>query len=220
MDDALVGSAMNGDGPAREKVYVLVRDAILRGDYPGGRFIEEEAVCRLAGVSRTPVREAFHRLASERFLDLLPRRGARVRPVTGRDLVEVFETRRLIEGFAIDRICALGAVDVEPVARRAEALRSRAGGDMNVCVELDILLHREIVLAAGNTILVEAYDGLRARQHRVALAILSVVSGRMPKMLEEHDRLVAALRAGDAEAARAVLAEHLQPNDEVPARLA
>ena len=63
--------------PTRERVYLYVREQILRGRFLGGCFIEEEEISSALGLSRTPVREAFHRLEAERFPDLLPRRGAR-----------------------------------------------------------------------------------------------------------------------------------------------
>ena len=59
------------------------------------------------GVSRTPVREAFRQLAAERFIALL-RKGAQVTSVTARELKEVYQSRRLIEGHAIASICAAG----------------------------------------------------------------------------------------------------------------
>ena len=204
---------------ARERVYAFVRDAILRGDYAGGEFIEEETVCRAAAVSRTPVREAFHRLASERFLDLLPRRGARVRPVTARDLVELYETRRLIEGFAIDRICTTRAAPLDPLAALIAEMRRSGGRDLHAHVDLDRRFHRSLVAAADNLMLVEAYDGLHARQHRVALAAITTDPSRLSLILDEHDWLLAALEAGDAERAREVLARHLHPMPPVLAHL-
>ena len=204
---------------ARDRVYAFVRDAILRGDYAGGDFIEEETVCRAAAVSRTPVREAFHRLASERFLDLLPRRGARVRPVTARDLVELYETRRLIEGFAIDRICATRTAALAPLAALSAEMRRIGGRDLHGHVDLDRRFHRGLVAAADNLMLVEAYDGLHARQHRVALAAITADPSRLALILDEHDAMLAALEAGDAEGARDVLARHLQPVPPVLAHL-
>ncbi len=206
-------------GPARERVYEFVRAAILRGDYAGGEFLEEETVCRAAGVSRTPVREAFHRLESERFLELLPRRGARVRPVTARDMVELYETRRLIEGFAIDRICARGGGGLAQVAERAAELRALGDRDAHAHVEIDRMLHRSLVASAGNAILVEAYDGLQARQQRVALAALTSDPSRIGLILDEHDKIIAALEACDAETARSVLSRHLSPVESVMAQL-
>src|SRR5882762_11343264 len=93
------------EGPARDQVYAWLRDAIITGEIEGGRFLDEHWVSGMVGVSRTPVREAFHRLAAERFISLLPRKGAQDRMVTARELEEVYQTRRLIEGHAITALC-------------------------------------------------------------------------------------------------------------------
>src|ERR1700744_3261363 len=91
-------------GPARERVYVFVCEQILKGHFVGGSFIEEEQISSAINVSRTPVREAFHRLEAEKFIDLLPRRGALVRQVTASELTDVYEARRVIEGYSIARM--------------------------------------------------------------------------------------------------------------------
>lgn len=200
--------------PARRHVYQFVRDAILRGEFIPGEFIEEETICRATGLSRTPVREAFHRLDSERFLELMPRRGARVRGVTPREMLELYETRRLIEGFAIDRRCER-EVAANDLASLAQQMREVGSEDPLTHVELDRLFHRALVAAMGNQILVEVYDGFRSRQQRVAMAALQADPSRLALILFEHDALVAALRVGDAASARAVLDQHLQPMDHV-----
>ena len=204
---------------ARERAYEHVRSAILSGAYPPGAFVEEETVCRAAGVSRTPVREAFQRLDGERFLELLPRRGARVRQVTARELLDLYETRRVIEGFAIDRLCTAAEplpADLAAILGQMRALPSDA---LLRHVELDRLFHRTLVGAARNAIMIEVYDGLRPRQQHVALAALGADPSRIPTILDEHDRLLAAIAARDAASARAVLAVHLSPIGHVVARL-
>lgn len=196
---------------ARERAYGHVRDAILRGVYPPGAFIEEDAVCRATGVSRTPVREAFHKLESERFLDLLPRRGAQVRRVTAREMLEVYETRRLVEGFAIDRIC--DSEDAAPAALRdiAGAMRALPPGEIVRHAELDHLFHRTLVAGSGNGVMIELYDSLRARQQSVAIAALRADPDRVGTILDEHDEIVAALAARQARPARRTLDAHLRP---------
>ena len=57
-------------GPTRERVYMFVCEQILKGHFEGGSFIEEEHISSAINVSRTPVREAFHRLEAEKFIDL------------------------------------------------------------------------------------------------------------------------------------------------------
>lgn len=204
---------------ARERAYEHVRAGILRGDYPPGAFVEEETVCRAAGVSRTPVREAFQRLDTERFLELLPRRGARVRQVTARELLDLYETRQVIEGFAIDRLCATDESPPEDLAALAAAMRALPPDDLPRHIECDRLFHRTLVGAARNEIMLELYDGLRARQQHVALAALGADPSRVPTILDEHDRLVEAIAARDAAGARRVLGLHLSPIGHVMARL-
>ena len=62
---------------AGQRAYEWIRDAILRGDFAEGEFIDEVALSEQVNTSRTPVREALQRLQVERYIDLLPRRGAR-----------------------------------------------------------------------------------------------------------------------------------------------
>ncbi len=197
--------------PARERVYAYVREQILRGAFAGGSFIEEEEISSAMGVSRTPVREAFHRLEAERFIDLLPRRGALVRQVTAQELADLYETRRMIEGYAIARICrekiALPA-SMEAILDRLDEI---GHGDHFARVELNREFHFVMVRALGNEVLSELYHSLGARQQRVAMRALAADPGRIERIRREHRDFIAAMRAHDEVRARAVLEEHLRP---------
>ncbi len=205
--------------PTRERVYAYVREQILRGVFAGGSFVEEEAISSAMGVSRTPVREAFHRLEAERFIDLLPRRGALVRQVTAQELADLYETRRMIEGYAIARICR------EKIALpdRMEAILDRMDeighGDHFARVELNREFHFAMVRVLGNEVLSELYQSLGARQQRVAMRALAAEPGRIERIRREHRDFIAALRAHDEARARAVLEEHLRPVTGVLSRL-
>lgn len=205
---------------ARERVYLYVREQILRGKFPGGSFIEEEQISALVGVSRTPVREAFHRLQAERFIDLLPRRGARVRQVTAQELVQLYETRRMIEGYAASRICLDG---IAVPARMAELLAQMGeagnGADLFTHVELNRLFHRAMVAALGNDVLTELYDSLSSRQQLVAMTALGTDPARLDVIAAEHAELIEALQARDGARARDVLDRHLQPVFTIVSRL-
>ncbi len=205
--------------PARERVYAYVREQILRGVYAGGSFVEEEQISSAMGVSRTPVREAFHRLEAERFIDLLPRRGALVRQVTAQELADLYETRRMIEGYAVARICREHIVlpdSMEAVLAQIDAL---ADSDHFARVELNREFHFVMVRALGNEVLSELYQSLGARQQRVAMRALGADPGRTEKIRREHRDFLAALRDHDEFRARAVLEEHLRPVVGVLSRL-
>jgi DNA-binding GntR family transcriptional regulator len=205
-----------GGGPARERVYTWLRDGIISGALEGGRFLDEMWVSGEIGVSRTPVREAFHRLAAERFISLLPRKGAQVRTVTARELEEVYQSRRLIEGHAIAALCANHAGAPAELPELIEAMVN-AGNERDwfAVSGFDRRFHRAIVNAAGNSVLTELYDTLRSRQQRVTVRALEARPERLTVINEEHRELVAALNAHDAKEASRLLEEHLRPVSEV-----
>ncbi|CAN5175658.1 GntR family transcriptional regulator [soil metagenome] len=205
--------------PARERVYTYVREQILRGVFAGGSFVEEEEISSAMGVSRTPVREAFHRLEAERFIDLLPRRGALVRQVTAQELADLYETRRMIEGYAIARICREKIVLPASMEAILDRLDEIAGSDHFARVELNREFHFVMVKALGNEVLSELYQSLGARQQRVAMRALAADPDRIERIRREHRDFIAALRAHDEARARAVLEEHLHPVVGVVSRL-
>lgn len=205
--------------PARERVYAYVREQILRGAILGGSFVEEEAISRVMGVSRTPVREAFHRLAAEKFIDLLPRRGALVRQVTAQELADLYETRRMIEGYAIARICREKIPAIDQMRPILNELDHAAEQDHFPRVELNRAFHFAMVAAVGNEVLSELYQSLGSRQQRVAMRAIAVSPDRIARIREEHHALMAALTAYDEAEARAVLDRHLFPVLGVVSRL-
>jgi DNA-binding GntR family transcriptional regulator len=209
-----------GGGPARDRVYAWLRDGIISGALEGGRFLDELWVSGVVGVSRTPVREAFHRLEAERFISLLPRKGAQVRTVTARELEEVYQSRRLIEGHALGEVCAARAGAPAEMAGLIEEM-DRAGKDRDwfAVSGLDRQFHRAIVNAAGNTVLTELYDTLRSRQQRVTVRALEARPERLSIIAAEHRQLVAAIDAHEAAVALRLLNEHLYPVPEVVSAL-
>ncbi len=204
---------------ARDRAYAYIRDSILRRTIKAGAFLEEEQVSTAIGVSRTPVREAFHRLAAERWLELVPRRGAMVRQVTAQELVDVYEARRIIEGHAVRLLC--GAQRGVPALSYAllNAMNAEGAGAIEQHVRLDQQFHRSIVATLGNVVLIEMYDSLRARQQLVALSAFAADPGRLHTILNEHRALLNALAKYDVAAAQAVLLVHLQPLAEILDRL-
>ncbi|NEE31310.1 GntR family transcriptional regulator, partial [Streptomyces sp. SID7982] len=105
--------------PTAERAYEHVKDLILDGTYGSGELLTEGQVATELGVSRTPVREAFLRLRSDGFLELYPKRGALVVPVSVGEGRDIMQARLLLESFALDTLAARGH----------EALR-RVGADL------------------------------------------------------------------------------------------
>lgn len=205
--------------PTRERVYLYIREQILRGHFAGGSFVEEEAISSALGVSRTPVREAFHRLEAERFIDLLPRRGALVRQVTAQELLDLYEARRMIEGHAIARICREEIPVPAKMGEILEAIERLPLDDHFGRIELNRRFHFVMVAAVGNVVLSELYQSLGARQQRVAMTAIIAEPSRTNRISREHQALLAALTEWNETEALAVLEQHLRPIMGVISRL-
>lgn len=91
--------------PAREQVASMLRSSILTGDIEQGQSITLDSICEHVGMSRTPVREAFHILASEGLLELRQNRCAIVTGVTQESVRDHYEMRILLETEALRRAC-------------------------------------------------------------------------------------------------------------------
>ena len=205
--------------PARDRVYDYVRERILSGQVAGGTFLEEEQVSQAVGLSRTPVREAFQRLHAERLIDLLPRRGALVRPVSVQEMVDVYEARLLLETHAARRVCRAGDGAPPEMVRLLDEMHRLPPQAHAPHVALDVGFHTALVTAARNEVLADMYGTLRARQQRVALTSITTEPARLSEILREHGDLVAALEAGNEAAAAETLSWHLRPVREVISRL-
>ena len=199
--------------PAAERAYAYTKDMIVRGELPGGTLLSEGRICEELGLSRTPVHEAFLRLATEQLLELSSRRGAVVRPMAPHEAEDVLELREAIETTAIARLLRTGGPGADALgAWRAlldEQRRHVAAGDIQAFVAADDALHTAIVAAAGNPIAAHVLGLLRDRQQRLRRQYLRIVPEHLELGLEDHVRLVDALAAGDGPAATAVLSDHL-----------
>jgi DNA-binding GntR family transcriptional regulator len=195
---------------ATESAYAYAKERILDGRYAGGELISEGDVATPTGLSRTPVREAFLRLEGEGLLRLYPKRGALVVPVSPIEVESVMETRLLVERFAVERAIERGAEIVPELEAELNLQVSRSeAGDAAGFVEADREFHRVFLASAGNSILLDLYDSLRDRQSRMGLTAMVRDSERTRTILREHRELIAAVDAGDAAAATALLERHL-----------
>ncbi|MCM2578030.1 GntR family transcriptional regulator [Streptomyces meridianus] len=196
--------------PAAERVYTHVKQAVLERRYEGGTLLTEGDLAEAVGVSRTPVREALLRLEAEGLLQLYPKKGALVLPVSAQEIGDVVETRLLVEEHAARK---LAPAPPQLIARLEELLdeqrRHAAAGDLAAVSVSDRCFHAEIVRSAGNRILERLYDQLRDRQLRMGVAVMHAHPDRIAKNVAEHAEILEALRTGDAEAAAAAVHQHV-----------
>ncbi|MBN9887981.1 GntR family transcriptional regulator [Salipiger abyssi] len=203
--------AMGAEKPpsARERAYQGIRAHILTGAVSPGGFIEEAVACEVTGVSRSPVREALNRLAAEGYLELHPRRGAMVRPVSAAELRDLYEVRLMVETHAVRRICRDRRPLPAALTELCELHEATSAADLLACAEINRLFHQTLVAAAGNTVLVQVFDGLQAPLLRVAMLSLQQGVGKTDIIEAEHREMIDALTAHDEARALDVVLRHL-----------
>jgi DNA-binding GntR family transcriptional regulator len=205
---------------AAQLAYDYVKARLLDGRFAGGTLLSENEIAQRLDVSRTPVRQAFVQLEAEGLLELYPRRGALVVPISPSEAEDVFEARMLIEQHAARRagadgsLTALAATLRDHIADQEDALAEGGAG----FAWSDRAFHRAIVEAGGNRLLTRQYDGLRDRHQRIAAITIARDPSRIERFVAEHREIAAAFEAGDAERAASLLADHLQGAHELSRR--
>jgi len=203
---------------AAQVAYDYVKARLLDGRFAGGTLLSENEIAQRLNVSRTPVRQAFVQLEAEGLLELYPRRGALVVPISPSEAEDVLEARMLIEQHAARRAVRAGpglAVALrEQIAEQEDSL----AGDGAGFAWSDRAFHRAIVEAAGNQLLTRQYDALRDRHQRIAAVTIARDPSRIERFVAEHREIAAAFEAGDGDRAAELLGTHLQGAHELVRR--
>lgn len=194
--------------PLRQAVLAALRSAIIDGTYlPGERLVEEEIAARF-DVSRNPTREALHALSVEGFVEIEPRRGARVATMSARRAGELFEVRAPLEGL-VARLAAQRRTPAD-LARLHEVVgagkAAAAEGRLDELPALNTEFHMSLAAAAGNELLA----GTLARLSDIIRWVYAArISMRSTRSWDEHAAIVAAVADRDAERAERRGAEHI-----------
>jgi DNA-binding GntR family transcriptional regulator len=194
--------------PLSHAVLDELRAAIIAGAYvQGERLVEEEIAARF-NVSRNPIREALRTLSSEGFVEIEPRRGARVASIDAAAAGELFELRAPLEGL----VAGLAAQRrTEPQVQRLGAIvdagrRAVARGRLEELPALNTEFHGALAEAAGNHLLRSTLGRL---SDIIRWIYAARISQRSTKSWDEHAAIVDAVAAGDVERARRCGEEHI-----------
>jgi DNA-binding GntR family transcriptional regulator len=207
-------------GLRRQTIVQSLLADVFQGRLRAGQHLVTQQLADRFGVSHTPIREALITLAGIGIVDLLPNRGALVRPVTGRDVREICQVRRVLECQATRSAC--GRIDLNELAGIAEQLRQLQrwvpgswSDFISVARQVDSRLHDLVASSCGNTflgkelsrlkILFRAFRDLSYTHHEAHHD-----HRRLADEAGEHLAIVDALLAGDAAAASQAMARHIR----------
>ena len=194
--------------PLREAVQDAIRAAIVEGRYPQGERLLEDQLAHELDVSRNPVREALQALATEGFVVIEPRRGARVASVSPERAVELFQVREVLEGLAARLAaerCTPDQLDVlQGIVAEGEELV--AAGRLNDLPELNNRFHVALHDAAANGMLTDVLGRLGPV---ITWVYARRIAERSTHSWSEHAAIVDAIASGDADLAYQRACRHI-----------
>ncbi|MEO0748872.1 MAG: GntR family transcriptional regulator [Pseudomonadota bacterium] len=201
MNAELVKSVPNSQRALKE-----LRERIFNGDLPAGSDHLESELADLLNMSRTPVREAVLMLESQGLLELRPRKGVRILPVSPEDMSEIYDVLTELESHAAERAAKArytrddlsglaGAIDDMDVALENSDLEAWAAADDQ--------FHSELVRIGGNSRIM-AIASMMTDQVRRARNTTLYMRPVPTKSNDDHRNVLAAITKGDAETARRI----------------
>lgn len=201
---------MNEFLPLRDAVFNTLRQAILTGELkPGERLMEVRLADKL-GVSRTPIREAIHKLELEGLVTMIPRRGAEVAQITEKSMNDVLEVRRALDALCVELACdRITEEELEALEKACgnfgQAVRT---GDVRKITQTDVALHDIILQATGNQRLIQLVNNLSEQMYRYRFEYIKDVR-QYDGLVEEHRIIYESIVNKDKETASHAAKMHI-----------
>jgi DNA-binding GntR family transcriptional regulator len=194
-----------------EQIANRLRDMIIQNQMSPGDRIREREICKELQVSRTPLREALHKLASECLIDLIPNCGAVISSPSGEEIADMLQVLGVLEAFAGERACELITQEEisEIKALHYEMLAAFSRGDRLQYFKLNQRIHLALVKAARSETLLVLHSRLNARLYRIRYQS-NLKNEQWGGAVEEHDTIMAALEERDAYKLSHILRQHLR----------
>jgi len=192
-----------------ERAYEALKHQIITCVLRPGEYLNESQLCERLGIGRTPVHQAIGQLHQERFLDLIPRKGVIVRPISLDEYFNLDEARLLLEVGAIrlaaQRITPQEISELEAI--HGQDVAARRAGNIEQLLLSDRDFHFVLADSTRNPVLAGMLKAAYERSLRVWFVSsrnLSISSSN-----DEHERILDALRRRDSAAAAEVMREHV-----------
>lgn len=199
------------------RTYETLSAAIVSGEMAPGELYSDRSLGEKLGVSRTPVREALHRLDAAGLVESRGRSGWVVAPFTEADVRELFELRRAIEPIGIEH---LARSDESEVTRELAGFFNSFDEPIvptrySAYLKRDAAFHRRIVEASGNRRMIYMYGVLETHIDRGRHFLSLNSAGRVDETLHEHAVITEALAERNFTHARAALVHHLEMGEQL-----
>jgi DNA-binding GntR family transcriptional regulator len=195
----------------RDKAYEAIKHRIITCAFKPGEYINELQLSSILKIGRTPVHQALDRLMIEGLVQVIPRKGVIVKPVSLNEVLQIIEVRLINEPYGA-RLAAEHARDSDLSAMSEVLLQAKHWAALRN-VELMMLLDREfhllIAQSAKNDVLMELLRSLQERSLRFWFISLNAPK-QYERVQDEHSTILAAIRKHNADHAEAAMRDHIE----------
>ena len=203
-------SEAKGTQSLRDAAYDAIKHRIITCAFRPGEYLNEAFVSASLGIGRTPVHQAIDRLMLEGMVEVMPRKGVIVKPVSLDEIMQIIDVRLINEIYGI-RLAAERAEQDEIkhlsdiLARAAQWIEARNSEQLML---LDREFHNVLALASKNHVLADTLSKLHDRSLRFWFISLNR-PGHHAHVHAQHEAILAAIRDHDANGAEAAMRSHI-----------
>ncbi|MBF0530281.1 MAG: GntR family transcriptional regulator [Deltaproteobacteria bacterium] len=195
----------------KDRVYHAIKDKILNLGFMPGEQLVEQSLSEELGVSKSPVREAFHRLETEGLIFSLAYRGAFVAPISEKEACDLFQLREALELYSIDQ-----GLDgyTDEVIKEFESIMDEAVKDMTTgdeyCAYISHLaFHRLIIDKLDNILIADIYSNIQERLKRYLHVVVTYNPNRIKESNKQHKDIMKAIQQKNKTLVMEQLKQHL-----------
>jgi len=192
------------------QVFEQIKEMIVRGEIPAGKRMIENEIAKSMGISRTPVREAVHKLEAEGLLDPLPKGGYVVRGLDISDIEEIFEIRSILESFASYLAAHRHSnKEIVPLEEKMEEFQKYLDKhDLNELAKINTDFHELLYALSKSPRLVKMIHNLRDEIYFLRKIILqSVDMARLSN--KDHKEIIKAIKKREAKKVESLMRDHI-----------
>ena len=207
----LSGFRIRSPNPIRERVYAHLRKAVLSGRIPTNERLVEAQLASQLGTSRTPIREALHKLELENLVSSIPRVGYVVKGLSEEDVNDICDIRSVIEGLAVKRAMSqITEKNLERLRRNIEDTRRAVRENkMDKMVAFDTEFHDILCQSSGSKRIHELSQLLREYMLKFRIECLRTREVASKAALA-HERIFQALCERNLAKAQTSIDDHLR----------
>ena len=198
----------------KDKVYNTLLRKILTNELQPGTPLDEMKLCQMLNVSHTPLREALNRLERQNFVEMIPKKGARVSTLSLDSMINLFKVRKVVEPALLKIACANIQAHLEELQEfKTRIQKALAANDVKALNTLDYEFHTFLYEQSGNNHLIFLMNYITNHSWQVR-SQKAETRKRILEAGQEHMEIIDLLAQGETDKACDMMKQHIQ-NTEV-----